>query len=76
MPEVKWLSAQDILKQIVKTDGPWRIPRRISEEDLERAELSPPDSITCPRCGFTSHHPEDIERRYCGRCRDFHSGGK
>lgn len=25
-------------------------------------------SITCPRCGFTSFHPEDIRQGYCGRC--------
>lgn len=26
------------------------------------------DSITCPGCGATSHHPDDIRERYCGRC--------
>lgn len=26
------------------------------------------DSITCPGCGRTSHHPKDIEQRYCGAC--------
>lgn len=25
-------------------------------------------SITCPRCGATSYHPEDIKQGYCGRC--------
>lgn len=25
-------------------------------------------SITCPRCGRTSYHPEDIEHGYCGWC--------
>lgn len=25
-------------------------------------------SITCPRCGATSYHPEDIAQGYCGRC--------
>jgi len=29
------------------------------------------DSITCPRCGATSHHPRDIEEGYCGRCHDW-----
>ena len=24
--------------------------------------------ITCPRCGATSHHPEDERQGYCGRC--------
>ena len=26
------------------------------------------DSITCPRCGAKSYHPEDIRQGYCGRC--------
>lgn len=25
-------------------------------------------SITCPRCGRTSYHPEDIKQGYCGAC--------
>jgi hypothetical protein len=25
-------------------------------------------SITCPRCGLTSHHPKDAEEGYCARC--------
>jgi ribosomal protein S27AE len=29
-------------------------------------------SITCPKCGMTSHHPKDISERYCGRCHQFH----
>lgn len=29
-------------------------------------------SITCHRCGLTSHHPKDVEHRYCGRCHIFH----
>ncbi len=24
--------------------------------------------ITCPRCGKTSHHPEDERQGYCGSC--------
>lgn len=32
------------------------------------------DSITCPRCGATSHNPHDIEQGYCGACHDFTSG--
>lgn len=26
------------------------------------------ESITCPRCKRTSHHPRDIEQGYCGFC--------
>lgn len=29
------------------------------------------DSITCKRCGRTSHHPEDVANRYCGHCHVF-----
>jgi len=25
-------------------------------------------SITCPRCGSVSYHPDDIDQHYCGRC--------
>lgn len=25
-------------------------------------------SITCPRCGAKSYHPEDVRQGYCGRC--------
>lgn len=28
-------------------------------------------SITCPRCGMTSHHPVDVAERYCGNCHTF-----
>ena len=34
--------------------------------------MSAPESITCPRCGARSHHPKDIQERYCGRCHQFH----
>lgn len=29
-------------------------------------------SITCLMCKTTSHHPEDVENHYCGRCHVFH----
>jgi hypothetical protein len=29
-------------------------------------------SITCQRCGLTSHNPHDVSERYCGRCHVFH----
>jgi DNA-binding transcriptional ArsR family regulator len=28
-------------------------------------------SITCPRCGMTSHNPNDVEQGYCGNCHDW-----
>ena len=30
------------------------------------------ESITCPKCGRTSYHPEDVRQRYCGACHRFH----
>lgn len=29
-------------------------------------------SITCKRCGRTSHNAGDVENRYCGNCHIFH----
>lgn len=31
-------------------------------------------SITCPRCGRTSYHPDDIAHGYCGACHDWTHG--
>jgi hypothetical protein len=28
-------------------------------------------SITCPRCGWTSHNANDIREGYCGHCHDW-----
>jgi ribosomal protein L37E len=30
-------------------------------------------SITCPRCGRTSYHPDDIREGYCSNCHDWTS---
>ena len=27
--------------------------------------------FTCPRCGMTSYHPEDIREGYCGHCHNW-----
>jgi len=29
------------------------------------------ESFTCPACGRTSHHPEDLKHGYCGACHAF-----
>lgn len=36
--------------------------------------MSAPASFTCPRCGMTSHHPDDVRHQYCGNCHDFLAG--
>lgn len=33
-------------------------------------------SIACLCCGLGSHHPNDIERKYCGFCQEFHTEWK
>jgi hypothetical protein len=30
-------------------------------------------SITCRRCGMTSHFPYDVANLYCGNCHAFHA---
>lgn len=29
-------------------------------------------AIKCYLCGLVSHHPKDVEQRYCGKCHFFH----
>lgn len=31
------------------------------------------DSITCPVCHMTSHHPGDVRTGYCGNCHEYTS---
>jgi ribosomal protein S27AE len=33
-------------------------------------------SFTCPKCGMTSHNPNDVENSYCGNCHAFFIGDK
>lgn len=34
-----------------------------------------PESVTCPECGMTSHHPQDVAQGWCANCRAFTSEG-
>lgn len=34
--------------------------------------MEQPTHIVCPKCGRVSHHPRDIQERYCGYCNGFH----
>jgi ribosomal protein L37E len=31
-------------------------------------------TITCHRCGRTSHNPNDVAFHYCGHCNHWHDG--
>jgi hypothetical protein len=33
-------------------------------------------SFTCPACGMTSYHPDDVANSYCGNCHEFTSLGR
>lgn len=35
--------------------------------------MTAPQSIACPICGATSHHPDDVANGYCARCCEFTS---
>ncbi len=43
----------------------------------ERTYEIAPDgtSFKCLLCGMTSHHPKDVEHRFCGNCHVFHYPG-
>jgi hypothetical protein len=41
----------------------------ISRDD--RAQRRPLVAFTCPKCGKTSHHPDDERHGYCANCHDF-----
>jgi hypothetical protein len=30
------------------------------------------DAIYCFKCKMTSHNPEDVLQKYCGKCNEFH----
>lgn len=32
--------------------------------------------ISCPRCGMTSYHPDDIREKYCGNCHEYMEPGE
>jgi len=34
-------------------------------------EVTQAPSFTCPRCGRTSHNPNDAREGYCGHCHDW-----
>ena len=50
-------------------DSVTALSERVSERRRRRERDAIP-SITCPECGRTSRHPDDVREGYCGDCRD------
>jgi ribosomal protein S27AE len=55
-----WLPVVDV-DQI--SDADWQA--------MAAARLEADNDFTCPRCGMTSHNPNDVAERYCGNCHDW-----
>lgn len=45
-------------------------------EEIRKTYTLGESSITCLRCGMTSHNPNDVRYRYCGNCNEFHAGAR
>lgn len=48
-----------------------KYPTTGNMQDPHEAAKGP--SITCPDCGMTSYHPNDIAAGYCGNCHAYTS---
>ncbi len=55
----------------VDPPGPWIKAVHSGAYRLPKADDGV-GSIRCPRCGWISHHPQDVANRYCGHCHQFH----
>jgi hypothetical protein len=72
-PHERCLSLTDPQVRPVRVPHPRRLAlAELSAED--RARTLPEPSITCPVCGMTSYHPDDIRAGYCGNCHDWTRG--
>ena len=63
---------------IIRALGPNAVlaPMPSAEDDLPTYGVVPrvvveASSFTCPSCGRTSYHPEDVANGYCGACHAF-----
>lgn len=45
------------------------------DHPLPAATILTDNSITCPVCHMTSHHPMDVRTGYCGNCHEYTSAG-
>jgi hypothetical protein len=57
----------------------WDPSRSLDENllDVGHVRLAPAEGggFTCPRCGRTSHSPDDEREGYCGACHDWTGQG-
>jgi hypothetical protein len=59
----------------IKVDDLWvlvTVERSSTQGDM--IGPTPPASFTCPRCGRTSHNPNDAREGYCGACHEWTGG--
>lgn len=47
------------------------VPERDADERTAGNPSRRPTGFTCPQCGITSHNPNDVTEKYCGRCHLF-----
>jgi hypothetical protein len=45
--------------------------QRAAPVDAGRVMTAATATHTCPHCGMTTAHPQDVQNRYCGRCHHF-----
>jgi ribosomal protein S27AE len=50
--------------------GGW-LAERGEDYGLDPVCLCMDDGFTCPRCGMTSHNPNDKRQGYCPNCHDW-----
>ena len=76
-------TTQDQLREILAVLATFRpqvrgaVLQSAADEELQRimdaADRGRPASVTCPRCGRISYHPDDVASGYCGHCHDWTS---
>lgn len=49
------------------------LARDIVASEVPYLEVENGKAIMCLKCGLVSHNPNDVERRYCGACKEFHA---
>jgi hypothetical protein len=57
------------------TEADWwaiaRVFRAVHQRQAAAEVAADAGGFTCPRCGRTSHHPDDVREGYCGACHDW-----